>query len=440
MHSSSSQTFMKCLIGCGRSWSKSISMPARLPFMTLSIVGATRLPLVSALTSSDQQMGLSEAVVGFQAYKEVDERMEQLWRNLDAAVISPRMRTGQGAVAFVKVEGDVLELSGQSEASVESLLSDLDTATSFVARKLPEALLQPLGGFMMAELIPQLIQQWLNPAVPSSLTNTAEFQQMIRGAENLCNSLRQNGYTGFEELSEWVTKAPTVWLEKYRQTTLDSVRARLTNGVGELKQVEKVEKQMVSVSEGKELATTGAGASAETNDWGEEWGAAWDDDNDQNTNEHQPAEPEKDGEDDGADAWGWGEEETAGQPPEEAPQRADAGEDDSAAAWGWGDEHAEPASKIKAPNKPESDPKGMARELVFKETYYISSMPEPVLELISSILDDGAALIRDGNEYAHIASTAPGLFSLPTFVLALFRAVSPLYVSDKMSVALESLS
>jgi centromere/kinetochore protein ZW10 len=56
-------------------------------------------------------------------------------------------------------------------------------------------------------------------------------------------------------------------------------------------------------------------------------------------------------------------------------------------------------------------------------------MPEPVLELIYAILEDGAALTRDDVEYAPVAATAPGLFGLPTFALALFRAISPYYYS-----------
>jgi protein transport protein DSL1/ZW10 len=36
-------------------------------------------------------MSLGEAAIGLKAYKEVEERMIQLWHNIDAAIVSPRM-------------------------------------------------------------------------------------------------------------------------------------------------------------------------------------------------------------------------------------------------------------------------------------------------------------------------------------------------------------
>lgn len=36
-------------------------------------------------------MALSDAVIGLKAYKEVDQRMELLWHEVDMAIVSPRM-------------------------------------------------------------------------------------------------------------------------------------------------------------------------------------------------------------------------------------------------------------------------------------------------------------------------------------------------------------
>ena len=35
-------------------------------------------------------MNLSDAVIGLKAYKEVDDRMIQLWHGLDRAIVGPR--------------------------------------------------------------------------------------------------------------------------------------------------------------------------------------------------------------------------------------------------------------------------------------------------------------------------------------------------------------
>ncbi|RSL42281.1 hypothetical protein CEP54_015535 [Fusarium duplospermum] len=383
-----------------------------------------------------EQMNLTDSVIGLMAYKEVDERMEQLWRNVDAAIVSPRMDTRSSTLPGIQAEGEILKLSGDAPRSVEALLTDLETVFTFLSQKLPSDLLPSLGNFMMADVIPKLIGEWLNTAVPSSLAEMDRFQAMIKRARGFCETLTSSGYTGFADLQNWVENAPSIWLGKCRETTLDSVRSKLLNGIGEAKQVEKVEKQMVSIAEGKEITKApGTAATGEANDWGADWGDAWDNDKEQDESQTRPKSKGQDSvkaeEDDGADAWGWDDEDTtAAEPQTKKAQREDDDEDDAAAAWGWGDDDAtqeppvEPAVQSKA-----SNPHDETRELVLRETYNISSMPEPVLELIYSILEDGAALTRDDVEYAPVAATAPGLFGLPTFALALFRAISPYYYS-----------
>ncbi|KAL6902458.1 hypothetical protein GGI43DRAFT_340097 [Trichoderma evansii] len=430
-------------------------------------------------TREDEKMSLEDAAIGLQAYKEVDERMEQLWHNLDAAVVSPRMDAMRSSIPGIKVEGDVLELAGSSDGSAESLLSDLERILTFISQKLPTDLLRPLVNVMMNDIISKLTREWLNPAVPSGLRDLDQFQALVSRLKDFCEELQRSGYTGFEQIQDWASKAPTIWLEKCRETSLNSVRANLTGGIGQSKRVEKIERQMVSIAEGKELSRTGAGAVADTNDWGEDWGEAWDDDkankptteannqkeapggddddaadawgwddnedaNKDTKMEDAPAQKgaaEAEDGDDGADAWGWGDNDDANEDENQAVEANKTtetqGEDDGADAWGWGDDGdataaapaPAPTSTARKTRRP-SKAKEETRELVFKETYSISSMPEPVLELIFSILEDGAALTKDTDEYSLLTATAPGLFSLPTFVLALFRAISPHYYSS----------
>ncbi|RDA93058.1 hypothetical protein CP533_0728 [Ophiocordyceps camponoti-saundersi (nom. inval.)] len=389
-------------------------------------------------TLGSDTISLDDAVVGFKAFKEIDERMEQLWRNLDAAIISPRMDKSKIPLPAVETLADELHLDGQaSQDSVDALVSDMIKVFTFLADKLPPDLLRSLSGILMAEFTPKLIQEWLNPAVPSSLAGLSDFEHMIRLVEDFCASLRDKGYTSIDELNGWATKAPTVWLDKCRETALDAVRTRLTQGIGAPKMVEKVERQMVSLTEGKELATTGAGAAADKDDWGEDWGDAWDEAADDGADAKAPSKsPSKasaeapsrpKAEDDGVDAWGWDNDTTA------EPERTAQTDDDSAEAWGWGDEDAGDVKPAAAAADDKSSHaggrQGKTRELVLRETYHISSMPEPVLELISAILEDGATVTKEGGEYGLVASTAPGLFSLPTLMLALFRAISPHYYS-----------
>ena len=48
------------------------------------------------------QLSLAEAVVGLKAYKEVDERMVQLWHNLDTAILSPRMNLAAQSLPSIR--------------------------------------------------------------------------------------------------------------------------------------------------------------------------------------------------------------------------------------------------------------------------------------------------------------------------------------------------
>jgi protein transport protein DSL1/ZW10 len=159
--------------------------------------------------------------------------------------------------------------------------------------------------------------------------------------------------------------------------------------------VVKIEKQMVTRSEGKELTANGPATAAD-----DDWGAAWGDEEEKADNAPEPqiSKPAtgSEHEDDGADAWGWNEEQDSSKETPEGLKETIEDEDDSAAAWGWGDEDTAEADQEPTTQEPVSSAQEQTRELVLKETYNISSMPEPVLELIFSILEDGALLTGGG--------------------------------------------
>ncbi len=312
---------------------------------------------------------------------------------------------------------------------------------------------------MMPELIAHITTVWLDSAVPSSLHEMDGFQDVIANARSFCAALETLGLSGLGDLKEWVGNAPAVWVSKCRQAALDSVRLKLSQGLGAPKQIERIEKQMVSKAEGKVLTAATGPASAEA----QGWDAAWSDDENEPAPEptSQKSKEEKahvrQDDDDGTDAWGWGDEEaadrdgeeTAGEKPEEPKpeepkeeaEQGAADDDDPSEAWGWGDDGGEddapdtahPTQPVAAvPAAPAAVDEAATRELTLKETYHISSMPEPVLSLIFAILEDGATLTRDDHANSPVVTAVAGLFSLPTLALALFRAISPYYYSLDM--------
>lgn len=302
--------------------------------------------------------------------------------------------------SYANLLQSTLGIQGLADSSISALFADLRQITGYLANRLPEDLVRSLSNVMMPALVPRIINVWLDSAVPVSLREMDDFQEVISAAKQFCTSLAEMKYTGFEELQEWVDSAPRVWLAKCRETALDSVRNKMAQGLGAPKEVERVETQTVSRSEGKELAANGASAA----DMDDDWGAAWDDTGNDAAAENDAKAPASTTaevvEDDAADAWGWGDvdagEEKAAEPP--AAQPAADADEDPADAWGWGDEDpADQPPAAPAPAKKELSRAGQeqsqTRELTLKETYHISSLPEPVLSLISAILEDGALLV-----------------------------------------------
>ncbi|KAK1835941.1 Centromere/kinetochore protein zw10 [Podospora conica] len=385
----------------------------------------------------DEPMNLSDAVVGLKAYKEVDQRSKQLWQDVDRAVLIPRMEISQTSLPAIHVDGDVLEIRGSADRSVDSLFVDLAKVFSFLVQRLPTDLVDTVSSTLLPEVVHRVTKVWLDSFVPASLQDMEKFQNVIASAKEFCDTLKSLGFSNYGDLQDWTDNAPRVWLSKCREAALDSVRAKLSQGLGASTVVERVEKQMVSRSEGLQLAANGATADDEDHGWG-----AWDDGEEEPPQPAEEAKPEVSttgDEDEGADAWGWGEED-ANQ--DEKPQTADDTkpdeDEDPTAAWGWGEDADNvDAEDIEGPvdTKPLPQPRASApepREITFRETYNISSMPQPVLDLIFAIVEDGAALTKDTYATSPVAAAAAGLFNLPTIALAMFRAVSPFYYTSDL--------
>lgn len=294
---------------------------------------------------------------------------------------------------------------------------------------------------LLPEILPKITRVWLDSAVPSSLEEMDRFQQVIAAAKEFHITLKSLGFSNLGDLQEWADSAPRVWLSKRREAALNSMRTKLSEGLGTTKSVERVEKQLVSKSEGKQLAANRAVADDDDHGWDTAWSDGGDGEKDSEIKTTPTAAPaESADEDDGADAWGaWGEDDTGDlEKKEEVVEEEEVNkddEDDAADAWGvWGDDTNDDggAGQVEAASKTAQAPKEQkTRELTLKETYNITSMPQPVLDLIFAIVEDGAALTQDRYASSPVAAAAAGLFSLPTLALAMFRAISPYYYAPR---------
>ncbi|KAK1756921.1 Centromere/kinetochore protein zw10, partial [Echria macrotheca] len=366
----------------------------------------------------DEPMSLEDAVIGLKAYREVDKRTRRLWDDINKAIILPRMDIGQDQLPAVRVNGGVLEIQGTSDKKVQSLLADLEKVLTFLVLQLPPDLVETISSSLLPEMIHNITKVWLDSAVPLSIRDMDAFEDVIARAKDFYTVVKALGFSNLGELHEWTESAPRVWLSKCREAALESIRSKLSRGIGQPRQVERVEKQLVSKSQGEQLAANGAITDADDQGW-----AAWGEDDANDDAEQATAG----GDDDGTDAWGWGEEVDQPQDMEEnKPSEAD--EEDPSIAWGWTDKASKEVSAEEPKDIGSAPAVGQeSREVTIKETYHISSMPQPVLDLIQALAEDGASLTGDASASSPVAAAAAGLFGLPTHILAMFRAISPTY-------------
>jgi centromere/kinetochore protein ZW10 len=117
-------------------------------------------------------------------------------------------------------------------------------------------------------------------------------------------------------------------------------------------------------------------------------------------------------------------------------------DDDSAEAWGWDEDSpskprdttsAASNASQKVSSKRANGELPQEREVILKESYTITDIPDYILDIISKDVQE-ATDVKDP-KYSTLESVSPssGLLALPTFVLAMFRATAPSYYTSSLS-------
>lgn len=111
----------------------------------------------------------------------------------------------------------------------EGLVRDLKNFFTFLSAKLPVELVFSLCSYMMPDFIIEY-QKWLFLGVPSSPQDIDTLQVLIQEANELYTALQTLGFYYIKPLETWIAALPQEWLEKCRNTVLDSVRDLLFQG------------------------------------------------------------------------------------------------------------------------------------------------------------------------------------------------------------------
>lgn len=73
-------------------------------------------------------------------------------------------------------------------------------------------------------------EQWLDPAVPSSLEDMGEYQNALALVNGFASALESLNWPAADGFRDWVSNAHKIWLSKRKETALDWTRNQLTLG------------------------------------------------------------------------------------------------------------------------------------------------------------------------------------------------------------------
>ena len=333
-------------------------------------------------------------------------------RRIIRLVAKPIVNTKQHFSNELRVNAGTLTLrSTKSSKTVDTVLTGLCATLDFLGSHLPSGSRKYIISAIMADISSAVVDDWLVSALPLEVFETDRIL-FIQGEVKRLIKVEER-YTGSSslELTEWVNNIPQNWLICRQAASLEHVRKIFTLPRGPTRQVERVERQMVSRND-ETFAQK-----AVDNDWDAAWGEEPSDSAQVKTDED--------------DEWGFnedGEEKTN----DSVKDNKEAEEGD---AWGWKDSRPNSPTPEKRPSATNGIHRVTdrdEREITLMETYTITDVPDCVLEVIGRDLMDAAELKRISSGPLSRPLVVEGLQSIPHLTLSLFRAISPTYYNSNL--------
>ncbi|PGH15852.1 hypothetical protein AJ80_05383 [Polytolypa hystricis UAMH7299] len=327
----------------------------------------------------------------------------------------------------LSLEGDTLKVVELSEPSIATVSSSILSLLGYLKARLPATVTTPLSATLIPYITSSLISRWLSPAIPVGVVGMGDFQSTIDSALQLAADISNAGWHEPGDLISWTNQIPRLWLQQRRVRSLDEVRNALSASGGDTRKVERIEKQNVYQNDEMFTETT----------MDDDWDAGWTDEKDEQADTTAKAEVADEEED--VSAWGLEDDDSTALEPDNKEKPTEE-EDDPADAWDWGDENEdeEPISNetaitpdtSKQINGKENKP-SPKREIILREFYTITDIPEAILAIITNHVADADSLKQPEYAKLKIASSAPALLALPTLVIAMYKATAPLFYSQK---------
>jgi centromere/kinetochore protein ZW10 len=269
-------------------------------------------------------------------------------------------------------------------------LDSLFSALKYVQERLPPTVTSGLSAKLLPTLISSLISEWLSSTIPIELAEMGAFEDALEHSIRFAEDLDNLGWHGAGNLVSWVDQVPRFWLDRRRIGSLDGVRLSLSSSHGNMKRVERIEKENIS-RKGDVFIKSGGD---------DDWNSGWASGEDENANDS--AETENQNDEDDVSAWGLEEEGDVSEDSDNIERQPHAATEDEGVddAWGWGDDNDDktfsdvptpPADQLSGQSKRPSSP---SCEVTLKEQYTVTDIPESVLAIIVGLISDSESLVQ----------------------------------------------
>ena len=406
------------------------------------------------------------------------DRLHQLLEStLLAPLLKPNEENGHSISYIVDDDGTTIRTERVTKGvNPQRLYNDLKMLLGFLWDRLGPSNAPYLSKLLIPSLITQLLTVYLPSCIPSNLESLPLFEETLAETSRFEAYLEERGWINGDEsdLRDWAKRSPKVWLNKRKQDALEKVRIVLGKGLGTPQVVERVE-TMVEVDGKLEQPLDQTNGAGEDQDM-DNWDAKWESDDEKQDEEKKPEVVKGHSRrpsraqggsnllmgDDEEDVSGWGLDDDdidIEDPPKEDPPsephepKSTEQEQTMDVDWEWGDEDNEegkpeeadstgknnsgsiPAA-TKAPGTttttsvpatiPEEKQK---KDITLTETYKITSIPPAIVEIIFASLEEADGLSRDQYRTSSITPAGPGILQIPALVMAVYRALSPVFYS-----------
>ncbi|KEQ95618.1 hypothetical protein AUEXF2481DRAFT_4591 [Aureobasidium subglaciale EXF-2481] len=361
----------------------------------------------------------------------LDVYIRRLKRDVDFALIDHRlsMKPGQYSV-FNITDASIIVSQANARPGTIATLDDIWACLEFLSIHLPSSICEPLSQKLLPSLFETLTYTWLDRSVPVQIEQMPVFQQILDRVSKLADQIDTLNWPSTALLKDWVQNAPRTWLSKRREMALGAARSLLFSGLKTRKTVERVETQTVSKGD----AIMGGSDVDEADD---AWAADWEEETPETAKvdaSKAATSTKNDDDDDDASAWDVDGDDTdkTAVSSEQPAKDENMEEDDAADAWGWGDDEqvADEAPKLSSPKKTkkaastEQVTQSGDRELTLRETYTVTAVPDGILDIVLQVVSDAETLTDPSYLGSPIGPAASALYTLPTFILAIYRATA----------------